>query len=415
MKFSKTTCRHKPNETGNSAILIRVCFQGKRVNLHTGFACEEKKWDKKRQQVKNGARINGFEYNNVNNAIREQETFIDAYFNDAAYRSSAPSLTELKERFNRKFKRNSEELSDEFFYLFDKFIEEQSVQKNWGDSMTDTFVRLKKLIKEYKQDITFADLTTATMNGLLTFLSVKMLNEALEKRLSYLKQFINWAKGKNYKVHEEYFTFAPKLPKSKNAIKYLKREELIKIQNLSFEPFSALDIVRDAFVFQCYTALRYSDLKTLRHDNIINTGVGYEIDILTEKDDDRVRYPLAESAAKIYEKYKDYKYKDNVVFPIMSNQKYNEHLKEVGKIAALEGEWTSYQYRLNEKIIVKIPKCNLCSHTARRTFITLALENGASQDLIAQITSHSEIKAMKPYVATTQKGLKKVIDAIDNK
>jgi integrase len=73
----------------------------------------------------------------------------------------------------------------------------------------------------------------------------------------------------------------------------------------------------------------------------------------------------------------------------------------------------SYEYRLNEKIVVKIPKANLCSHTARRTFITLAIEAGVSSDLIAQITSHSEIDAMKPYIAQTKIGVKKVIDALD--
>ncbi len=79
----------------------------------------------------------------------------------------------------------------------------------------------------------------------------------------------------------------------------------------------------------------------------------------------------------------------------------------------MQGEWISYQYRLNEKIVKKIPKSDLASHSARRTFITLAAEAGVSLDLIAQITSHSEITAMKPYIAKTKAGVKKVIDALD--
>jgi integrase len=186
-----------------------------------------------------------------------------------------------------------------------------------------------------------------------------------------------------------------------------------KVYNLELEPFSTIDIVRDAFIFQCYTALRYSDVSALKKENIIKTDEGYELDILTEKDDDRVRYPLSSIASKIYEKYAKYEYVDEKVFPLVSNQKYNKHLKEIGKMAELQGEWISYQYRLNEKIIKKIPKSDLCSHTARRTFITLAIESGVSSDLIAQITSHSEIEAMKPYLAKTKIGVKKVIDALD--
>ena len=97
----------------------------------------------------------------------------------------------------------------------------------------------------------------------------------------------------------------------------------------------------------------------------------------------------------------------------INNQKYNKHLKEIGKLAELQGEWIGYQYRLNEKIVVKTPKSDLCSHTARRTFITLAAQSGVERELIAQITSHSEVEAMKPYLAKTRKGVKKVIDALD--
>lgn len=113
-----------------------------------------------------------------------------------------------------------------------------------------------------------------------------------------------------------------------------------------------MDIVRDAFIFQCYTALRFSDIKALTHDNINSTLDGYEIDLVTEKDDDRVRYPLSKIATEIYEKYRVYEYPNGVVFPIISNQKYNKHLKDLGKIAKLEGEWIGYQYRLNDHPIL---------------------------------------------------------------
>ena len=136
-------------------------------------------------------------------------------------------------------------------------------------------------------------------------------------------------------------------------IKYLEKDEVEKIYNLTFEPFSTIDIVRDAFIFQCFTALRYSDVSALTHDNIIQNNEGYEIDILTEKDNDRVRYPLSRIATEIYEKYHQYEYPKGEVFPLVSNQKYNKHLKEIGQLAELQGEWIGYQYRLNEKIVVK--------------------------------------------------------------
>lgn len=414
MKFSRRTCRHRNNEINNSSVIIRVSFQSKRAELYTGFVCDKKRWNQNQGRIKNGSKINGVEYQVINKKLQEMESFVDVYFNDSAYRSVQPSLSDLKQRFIYKFKRTNEQMSDEFFFLFDKFIAEQSQQKGWQKSMIDGFVRLKNLIKEFNPNISFADLTVNTMDGIKLKLSETMFNEALIKNLSCFKQFVNWANGKGYKVHEEFFSYAPKLPKSKIAVKYLTREEVEKVYNLELEPFTTIDIVRDAFIFQCYTALRYSDVSALKRVNIIKTEEGYELDLLTEKDDDRVRYPLSSIASKIYEKYAKYEYVDEKVFPLVSNQKYNKHLKEIGKMAELEGEWVSYQYRLNEKIVVKIPKANLCSHTARRTFITLATEAGVSLDLISQITSHSEVTAMKPYIATTKAGVKKVIDALDS-
>ena len=137
-----------------------------------------------------------------------------------------------------------------------------------------------------------------------------------------------------------------------------------------------------------FTALRYSDIKQLKHDNIRDVGEGkYEIDILTKKDKDRIPFPLSKVATRIYEKYKDNLYDNGVVFPVISNQKYNDHLKELGKVEE-----------------VKTPKADLTSHTARRTFVVTALNEGVELDLIAQITSHSDVEVMRPYIASTRKG-----------
>ena len=169
------------------------------------------------------------------------------------------------------------------------------------------------------------------------------------------------------------------------------------------------------FVFQCFTALRYSDIKRLKHDNIREIGDGkYEIDILTKKDKDRIPFPLAKTATRIYKKYKDNLYDNGVVFPIISNQKYNDHLKKLGKLAELKGAWIDYQYKLDKVEEVKTPKTELTSHTARRTFVVTALNEGVELDLIAQITSHSDFDNMRPYIASTRKGKQKVIDALDS-
>ena len=104
-------------------------------------------------------------------------------------------------------------------------------------------------------------------------------------------------------------------------------------------------------------------MKQLRPDNITKSDDGkFIIRLLTEKDDDAVSYPLAQRAVEIYKKYSTHIYDGGRLFPILSNQKYNEHLKELGKKANLTGEWIDYEYQLQEKIEVHTPKCDLSTH-----------------------------------------------------
>ena len=414
-KYNINTTLFPQSKKGKQFVRIRVSAQSSRVDLYTGISLTNSQWDKKKQQVKQGYVINNVTYNILNGTLEQYKNFIRDYFNSCAMRDTRPSLSELQERFNKRFKMSSEAQSDEFFYLFDKFIEEKSKERGWGKDMKDVYFRLKEKIHDFQPTIKFSDLSVATMNKLLEYMSATMYNDALSKMLTYLKSFIKWTQGRKYAINEEYFSFNPKLPKAKKEVRYLELEELYKIYEMDLPSDSALDRVRDMFVFQCYTALRFSDIKQLKHENIHHdiANDAYSIDLLTEKDDDRINFPLSKRATSIYLKYKDRLYCNDLLFPVISNQKYNKHLKELGKLAELKGEWIDYEYRLTEKIVVKTPKEDLATHTARRTFIVTAINENVDPTLIALITSHSDLKSMKPYITKNAKGAARVIAALD--
>lgn len=414
-KYSINTGLYPQSKKGKQFVRIRVSAQSARIDLYTGISLLNSQWDKRRQQVKQGFTINNVPYNVLNGTLDNYRKFISDYFNGCAMRDVRPSLSELQERFNKQFKMSSSSQSDEFFYLFDKFIEEKSKERGWGNDMKDVYIRLKNIIHEYQPNMKFSDLSISMMNGLLEYMSKTMYNDALEKRLTYLKSFVKWAQARKYAINEEFFSFNPKLPKAKKEVRYLDLEDLTQIYEMELPIDSALDKVRDMFVFQCYTALRFSDIKQLKHENIHYdaTKKTYSIDLLTEKDDDRINFPLSNRATAIYLKYKDRKYANGLVFPVISNQKYNERLKELGKMAKLKGEWIDYEYRLSERIVVKTPKEDLSTHTARRTFIVTAINENVSPSLIALVTSHSDLKSMKPYITKNAKGTARVIEALN--
>lgn len=414
MRFRQNTKLSPVYPSGRCSVIIRVSHAGKRVELYTGFTVKPSQWNENKQRVKHGCNVDGIMYNSINDKLEKMESFIDNYFNSSALRSTQTSLIDLKERFKKKFTASAEEQSDEFFFLFTKFREETASTKGWTKNRAETMERLENKVREFKSDIKFSDLTTATMDAFKVHLSKSMYNDALAKHLSYFKQFITWAQKKKYEIHEEFFTYNPVLPQAKKAIRYLELSELDAIYKLDLSGKDGLERARDIFIFQCYTALRESDVRRLKRENIyLNADGQYVIDILTEKDDDRIHFRLPQRAVEVYLKYKDYVYENDLALPIISQQKYNEHLKEIGKAADLQGYWIDYQYRLNEKIVIKTPKDQLSSHTARRTFIVTAMNEGVTLDVIALITSHSDVSAMKPYIKANTRGTDAVIKAID--
>ena len=413
IKFRIQTGITKPNSSGRASVRIRVCAGG-RVDLYPGITLLPKQWNKNRQRVQQGCNVDGYAYNILNDTIDEQEKYIRDYFVAAATRSVKPSLQDLKNRFNKKYKSNEAAYAEEFFSAFDEFRKQQQQARAWKKDMIDVFERLQKSVFEFKPNMKFSDLSIRTMDGFMRHLSKTMYNDTIKKNLSYFRQFITWAQKRNYAVHEEYVTFEPRLQMAKKAVRYLTEEEVDTIYKLDLSENEQLERSRDFFIFQCYTALRYSDLKQLKHDNIQRKDNGdYYIDILTEKDEDRVHYKLASRAVEIYKKYQDYLLDDDAVFPVLSNQKYNDYLKDLGKAAELKGEWIDYEFRLDKKIEVRTAKDKLSTHTARRTFVVMAYNNGIPLDQIAMITSHSDVATMKPYFAVLTKSTDKVIDAID--
>ena len=427
MKLTKHNTRivlTSPKKSGRQYVSYRITCQGKRLNLLSGIPITnaDKQWDAEKCRIKHGTKVCGNPYNILNSRIISQIKFIDDYFNNCDANDRDPSLEDLKYRFLHAFKSNCAPpvvpgvaVNDEFSFLFDQYVELKSKERGWEKSMKDKYIRLKQRILSVKPDIRLTDLSESMMNKLADEFAKTMYNDAIEIQFSSLRRFVTWAKLKHYPINEDCLTYSPKLPKAMKAVRYLTLEELERIHNLNLAANPALERTRDLFLFQCGTALRYSDLKQMKPDNIFrDEHGGLVLRILTEKDDDIITMPLTTYAKEIYFKYKDKQFYGGAMFPVISNQKYNEQLKTIGQLAKLEGYWIDYEYKLNKKIEVKVPKTELASHTARRTFVVIAIEAGISPEIVALATSHSDLNAMKPYIKLTNKGVSKVTDAVSN-
>ena len=153
--------------------------------------------------------FNGQAYSDINAIINSYESFIHEYFTKCTNERREPILTELRDRFNYKFKQTQNQKCSEFFLLFDEFIREQSGVKGWGEAMIETFKRLKDRLRKFRPTLTFMDLTIKTMEEFKLDLAESMYNDSILKRLSYLKTFVKWAKQKNILSMKSSFYISP--------------------------------------------------------------------------------------------------------------------------------------------------------------------------------------------------------------
>lgn len=162
---------------------------------------------------------------------------------------------------------------------------------------------------------------------------------------------------------------------------FLNEEEVNHLQTLSLMKRSHL-LVRDLFIFQCYTGLSYTDLISLSRNDITERDNRLWIIKARQKTGIVAVIPLLPQAANLIDKYNKSNPRQNCIFPAYSIQKYNLYLSKIGLEAGLTKR--------------------LSSHVGRRTFGNLALTRGISINVISKILGHSStLITEKIYALTT--------------
>ena len=155
---------------------------------------------------------------------------------------------------------------------------------------------------------------------------------------------------------------------------YLTEEELRTLANAVFVK-KQTNLVRDMFLFGCFTGLSYIDIKTLTHDKIQRMDFDGEEWIITRRTKTRVssNVPLMEIAKELIERYKGLAGGD-FVFPMPSNGTCNKHLKQIAKACGISKE--------------------IGFHLSRHTFVPTAL---------SKILGHKHISTTQIYAEVTNK------------
>ena len=392
--------------TENVPIRMRVNFASKRIEFTTGYRIDAAKWDADKQRVKNGC-SNKLKQSasEINASLLEYYTEIQSIFKRFEVEDVIPTPEQIKEAFNALHKPVSEEpkpkkeaLPCDFFQVFDDFVEDCGRQNNWTDSTFEKFAAVKNHLTNFREGLTFEFFDERGLNDYISYLrDVKeMRNTTIGKQLSFLKWFLRWAFKKGVHQNNAYDSYKPKLKSTQKKIIFLTWDELNRLREFKIPSNKqALERVRDVFLFQCFTGLRYSDVFNLRRSDI----KGDHIEVTTVKTSDSLIIELNNHSKAILDKYKDVAFENDKVLPVITNQKMNDYLKELAEMAGIDEPVRQTYYKGNERIDDVTPKYALLgTHAGRRTFICNALALGIPPQVVMKWTGHSDYKAMKPYI-----------------
>ena len=392
--------------TENVPIRMRVNFASKRIEFTTGYRIDATKWDADKQRVKNGC-SNKLKQSasEINASLLEYYTEIQSIFKRFEVEDVMPTPEQIKKAFNALHKPVSEEpkpkkeaLPCDFFQVFDDFVEDCGRQNDWTNSTYEKFAAVKNHLTNFRDGLTFEFFDERGLNDYVGYLrDVKeMRNTTIGKQLSFLKWFLRWAFKKGVHQNNAYDNYKPKLKSTQKKIIFLTWDELNRLREFKIPSNKqALERVRDVFLFQCFTGLRYSDVFNLRRSDI----KGDHIEVTTVKTSDSLIIELNNHSKAILDKYKDVAFEDDKVLPVITNQKMNDYLKELAELVGIDEPVRQTYYRGNERIDEVTPKYALLgTHAGRRTFICNALALGIPPQVVMKWTGHSDYKAMKPYI-----------------
>jgi Site-specific recombinase XerD len=215
------------------------------------------------------------------------------------------------------------------------------------------------------------------------------------KHLKNLKKVIRIAQANGWVKKDPFY--GVKFSYEDTGIEFLTREELETIINKEFT-IPRLAQVRDIFVFCCFTALAFIDVKQLSKEHIIKDNEG---NLWINKDRQKTgvmcNVPVLPIAAQILKKYEFHPecLKNEVLLPVLSNQKMNSYLKEIADLCGITKK--------------------LSTHVARHTAATVVfLANEVKIENVARILGHRKLQMTQHYAKVLDSSIMRDMSSVKN-
>jgi len=370
--------KSKTNARGTAPIFLRITYSGNRSEISTGQHIAVKVWDSNKGHVKGNCE----EAKAINTHLKILKTKILTAYNELLEQDIPVTTEGLKLSYLGKDKGAKTLL--QAFQSHNKQLE----QRIGSDASKNTFGKYetvkRKIIsyitgKHKRTDILLKELNYQFILNFELYLKTeeKISHNTSMKYIKFVKRIINFSIANGWLDSNPFANYKCKFQDKQRG--YLTQDELQAIENKQLT-VRRISVVRDIFIFCCYTGLAFCDVFKLKNTNLINKDGGKWIIINRTKTGVRSAIPLLPKALEILEYYTppfepDGEYN---LLPVLSNQKMNAYLKEVGDLCGI--------------------RKNLTMHLARHTFATtVTLTNGVPIETVSKMLGHTSISTTQIY------------------
>lgn len=390
------------NSPGTSLILMKVYYLKNRFVYSTGQQIEPKFWNEDAGNVIIQKGISSKEkqrLQNINFQLNRYENEIIKIFNQTDIEGIKPTNDLLREKLDVVFYKievKPVSKDPDFQTFVQKFVEENKITKSklTIKSYNNTLNLINEFSKKKRYEISFESINLDFYHKFVKHLaeSGKSIN-TIGKQIKNLKTFIHSAERRGIKINKDIDNPEFKKLAAETDKIFLTLNEVIALYDFDLSGKPRLEKIRDLFVIGCNTALRFSDFSIIQKENIIDNNGHKLLRKRMEKGNRIVVVPLNKMVLSILQKY-------NSMLPVnISNQKMNDYLKEICKLAGFNEHVIITKYVGLQRVDVKKKKYDLVtSHTARRTGATNMYLSGIQAQSIMKITGHKTEKAFMAYL-----------------
>ncbi|RYC70011.1 site-specific integrase [Spirosoma sordidisoli] len=382
----------KQDRSGFAPIFLEFNHNGGTLVLSTGEKCKPSDWNQETQKFRRS--MPG--YQQANESLERLRDKLRTAYRDARNADVAITNDFLRTAVSGRAVRRVADLPT----LYDEYVESRRSEFKPATlkSMRNTGSRLRRL-SDRLGTLRAEHYTTEVHQSVVG----SMLDDGLEPSsvgqvCKHLITFFRYCRDTlEITLHPRHATIKKESAPSDRI--YLTEADLQKLHAAAMPP--NLIRVRDAFLFQCYTSLRYADLWRLQHRHIENRGPYSVIVLIPEKSVSRratkikrIEIPILPDAQTILDRYAgDYR-----LLPVLSNQKYNDYIKDVCELAGLTELVEQIEYRRGVPYITQVPKWSrVSSHVARHTWATLSLMKGVPLEVVSKTLGHSNLHTTMIY------------------